>query len=225
MKPRQPRKFDGGLTPLKSVFTLSLVLLCIFFPFGFSDNPFADMLLRDLLLVIIIGWLLRLFKLPFDQLGFHRFAPTEYLFGIGAGILLIGINLGLSSLSEALLGPVADYITSAYEKLSPHNMGQMLVLGTEIIIITPFLEEIIFRSLIFRGFRSYGFWPAALLASFIYALLYLNPWAALPVFVMAMVLCWVYEKTGNLSVTLLAHLLANIAFFLELAGLIKLESL
>jgi len=223
MEPRQPKKFDAGLTPLKSAFTLCLVLLCLFFPFGFSENPFADMLLRDLLLVVVIGWLLRLFRLPFEQLGFHRFAPTEYLFGIGAGILLIGINLGLTSLSEALLGPVADYITAAYEKLSPQNMGQMLVLGTEIVIITPFLEETIFRSLIFRGFRPYGFWPAALLTSFIYALLYLNPWAALPVFVMGMILCWVYEKTGNLSVVLLAHVLANIAFFLEIAGWIKLK--
>ena len=222
MEPRQPRKSDAGLTPLKSAFTLCLVLLCLFFPFGFSENAFADMLLKDLLLVLIIAWLLRLFRMQFEHLGFHRFAPTEYLFGLGAGILLTGVNLGLSSLSETLLGPVADYITVAYEKLSPQNMIQMVVLGTEIILVTPFLEEIIFRSLIFRGFRAYRFWPAALITSFIYALLYLNPWAALPVFVMSMVLCWVYEKTHNLSVTLLAHVLANIALFLEMAGLIKL---
>ena len=222
MEPRKARKFNAGLTPMKSVFTLCLVVLCLFFPFGFSDNPFADMLFKDLLLVLVISWLLRLFKLPFEHLGFKRFAQSEYLFGIGAGILLIGVNLGLSSLSEALLGPVADYITTAYEKLSPENMWQMLVLGTEVMIITPFLEEIIFRSLIFRGFRSYGFWLAALITSLIYAGLYLNPWAVFPVFVMSMALCWVYEKTGNLSVTLLAHVLANIAFFLEMAGFIKL---
>jgi hypothetical protein len=197
-----------------------LVFLVLFFPFGFHNNPFANMLIQDFLLVLIIAWLLRLFRMPFEHLDFHTLAPTEYLLGIATGLLLIGITLGLSNLAESLFGPVSEIITEAYERLKPQNTSQMLVLGIEIIIIAPFIEEIIFRGLVFRGFRPYGFWPAALLTSAIYALLFLNPWVALPVFLMGIILCWAYERTGNLSVVLLAHAIANIAVLLELIGII-----
>ena len=223
MEPEEPRKTGGDLTPIKSLFTICLVFLCFFFPFGFHDNSYANILIMDLLLVIVIAWLLRLFRLPFERLDFHRMALTEYLLGIGTGLLLIALTFGLSILSETIFGTVSDEINRAYELLKPEGWVAMVILGTEIIIIAPFLEEILFRAIIFRGFRSYGFWPAALLTSFIYAVFFPIPWATIPVIVMSVILCWVYEKTGNLTVVLVAHVLANIIVFLELAGVIAIE--
>jgi len=103
----------------------------------------------------------------------------------------------------------------------------MFVLGTELLVISPFLEELIFRGIVFRGFREFGFWYAAVLSSFLLSALYyaatLSLSMFLPTLAFGLILCWVYEKTGNITVVMLAHLVANILFFLQVTGVVNIS--
>ncbi len=212
----------GELSPITSLVTFAAVFFSFFLPGFFEDNPYANMLVHDLVVVIIVVLILRFYDISFSRLKFFTLAPTEYLLGIGAGILIIGLDFGLARLSGVIFGAQPEELDEIMNAMKPANTGQMVVLGTEILIIATFLEEVIFRGLIFTGFRSLGFWKAALLTSAMYALFFFSPWMMLPAFAMSLVTCWLFERTGNLSVPMLAHLVGNILFFLELTGVVTL---
>jgi membrane protease YdiL (CAAX protease family) len=221
MKPEGSMFPRGEFSPTVALVTFALVYLSFFLPRFFEDNYLANMLVHDLVIVAIVWLLFRYYGFTWAQMRFHRMAPTEYIFGVAAGLLVIGLHLGLFRASVAFFGEVSEGLEEIMATLRPANMGQMVVLGTEALIISSFLEEVIFRGLIFNGFRRLGFWPAALLSSILYAIFFFDPWMLLSVFAMGLVVCWVYERTGNIAVAMLAHLVANIAFFLEIAGVIQ----
>jgi membrane protease YdiL (CAAX protease family) len=222
MDPAQQRRPGGEFTPIMALVTFTVVFFSFFFRNFFEDNSYANMLIHDLIVVAIVALILRSYGISFLQLKFYSLAPTEYLFGIGAGLLVIGLDFGLTELSTAVLGNIPEDLAEIMDSMKPASIAQTIVLGTEILIISTFLEEIIFRGLIFGGFRSLGFWKAALLTSVMYALFFFSPWMMLPAFAMSLVMCWLFEKTGNLAVPMVAHLVGNILFFLEITEVITL---
>jgi membrane protease YdiL (CAAX protease family) len=224
--PEKAPKPRGELTPRVALFTYLLYLVSFFFPGFFGENFLANTLVHDLLLVIIIGSALNHYGVSISQLKFHRMASTEYLFAIATGALLIGLDIGLSWLSFGLIPEEIDQFSEFIESIKPANIGQMIVLGTEVLIITAVLEELIFRGIMFSGFRGFGFWPAAMLASFLSSVLYyvatLSLAMFLPALLLGLILCWVYEKTGNIIVVMLAQMIWNILFFLQVTGVVNL---
>jgi len=219
-------KHWGELTPRVALFTYLLYLVSYFFPGFFGENFLANTLVHDLLLVLIIWVALSQFGISISQLKFHRMASMEYLFAIAVGALLIGLDIGLSWLSFGLIPEEVDEFSEFIESIKPANIGQMIVLGTEVLIITAVLEELIFRGIMFDGFRGFGFWPAAVLASFLPSVLYYVATFSLamflPTLLLGLVLCWVYEKTGNIMVVMLAHMIWNILFFLQVTDVVNL---
>ena len=185
------------------------------------------MLVHDLWLIVIIAMVLSHYNISISQFSFHRMAPTEYLFGIGIGVLLMGVDIGLTWLSYGISPDDSTQFKDLVESVRPANIGQTCVLGTELLVITPFLEELIFRGIVFRGFREFGFWRAAVLSSFLSSVLYyaatLSISMFLPTLAFGLILCWVYEKTGNITVVMLAHLIANILFFLQVTGVVNIS--
>ncbi|MDD5698694.1 MAG: CPBP family glutamic-type intramembrane protease [Victivallaceae bacterium] len=77
--------------------------------------------------------------------------------------------------------------------------------------IIPFLEEVIFRGVIFQGFAAKTpFWPTALISSFLFAVIHMEISAVLPIFFIGMVLCYAYKKTGSLLAPISIHSANNI---------------
>lgn len=227
MPPEGASKPPGEINPRVALFTYFFFLISFFLPILFEDNRLANMLVHDMWLIIIIAMVLRHYNISLSQFSFHRMAPTEYLFGIGVGVLLIGVDIGLTWLSYGISPDESTQFKDIVESIRPANIGQMLVLGIELLVITPFIEELIFRGIVFRGFRKFGFWYAAVLSSFLSSVLYyvvtLSLSMFLPTLAFGLILCWVYEKTGNLTVVMLAHLVANILFFLQITGVVNIS--
>lgn len=227
MPPEGVSKPPGEINPRVALFTYLFFLISFFLPILFEDNRLANMLVHDMWLIIIIAMVLRHYNISLSQFSFHRMAPTEYLFGIGVGVLLIGVDIGLTWLSYGISPDESTQFKDIVESIRPANIGQMLVLGIELLVITPFIEELIFRGIVFRGFRKFGFWYAAVLSSFLSSVLYyvvtLSLSMFLPTLAFGLILCWVYEKTGNLTVVMLAHLVANILFFLQITGVVNIS--
>jgi membrane protease YdiL (CAAX protease family) len=79
-----------------------------------------------------------------------------------------------------------------------------------IVIAAPIAEEVFFRGYMFRFMEQrLGFRAGLLLSSVVFAAIHLNP-SGLPVYtVIAVVMAWVYRRSGNLASPIVAHATLN----------------
>ena len=80
------------------------------------------------------------------------------------------------------------------------------------VVLAPVAEEFIFRGVLFPFIKQLG-WPklAWLGVSFLFALIHLNAPTFVPLFVLALALTWLYEKTDCLLAPIAGHSLFNTA--------------
>ena len=84
---------------------------------------------------------------------------------------------------------------------------QLLVLG----ILTPVLEELLFRGVIYKRLKMYyEVTVAAYIAAIIFAIAHFNLIQGIYAFIVGIVLMYVYEKSGNLVAPIVMHGVANI---------------
>ena len=79
-------------------------------------------------------------------------------------------------------------------------------------VLAPVSEEFMFRGVLFPFVKQLG-WPklAWFGVSFLFALIHVNAPTLLPLFVLALVLTWLYQKTDCLLAPIAAHSLFNTA--------------
>ncbi len=105
-------------------------------------------------------------------------------------------------------GPVQDMV----ESTSDNVPLLMLIFGT---LVAPFTEECIFRGMLYPGLKrtlgggKHGALWGTIIVSAIFAAVHANLYAAVPLFVLALVLNWVFEKTNSLAACIIAHALHN----------------
>ena len=87
-------------------------------------------------------------------------------------------------------------------------------------IIAPLTEELIFRAGLFRYLRTrVPRWIALLAPATIFAALHSNLVAFVPLLLLGVLFSLAYERTGRISVTIVAHSLFNLhTILLILAG-------
>ena len=85
-----------------------------------------------------------------------------------------------------------------------------IYLGVFSVAIAPVAEEFIFRGMLYPFIKQSG-WPrmAWLGVSFLFALIHWDATAFVPLFLLALILTWLYEKTDSLLVPVTAHALFN----------------
>lgn len=77
-------------------------------------------------------------------------------------------------------------------------------------VFAPFFEEWLCRGMVLRGLLK-QMHPASAIAisSVFFAILHINPWQAIPAFIMGYLFGYVYYKTGSLKLTMLMHCTNN----------------
>jgi membrane protease YdiL (CAAX protease family) len=86
-----------------------------------------------------------------------------------------------------------------------------------LVIIAPVSEEIFFRGFLYRGLRrSWPKWLAAVGTSALLALAHGQWNVGVDVFILSMLLIFVYQKTGNLWLSIGMHATKNLIAFLFL---------
>jgi membrane protease YdiL (CAAX protease family) len=87
-----------------------------------------------------------------------------------------------------------------------------IYMGIFTIVLAPAAEEFIFRGVLFPFIKQLG-WPklAWFGVSFLFALIHGSLAILIPLFVLALALTWLYEKTDNLLAPIAAHSLFNTA--------------
>jgi len=94
-----------------------------------------------------------------------------------------------------------------------------------VVLFGPAVEELVFRGAIFNGLyrlgallssrlrlkrgRGVSFWVAAIVSSSLFALLHLEPVIFLSIFVLALLLCYVFFRTGSILTSFAAHATFN----------------
>ncbi|MEM1807238.1 MAG: CPBP family intramembrane glutamic endopeptidase [Pyrobaculum sp.] len=86
--------------------------------------------------------------------------------------------------------------------------GGFFILTIQALLLAPLVEEIIFRGILFEELKRLGLPTAYILSSLIFALLHWPGLGALPIFIMALGLAYIYQKFG-LPASVLVHFLQN----------------
>jgi membrane protease YdiL (CAAX protease family) len=92
------------------------------------------------------------------------------------------------------------------------SLWTTVYLGVFAVVLAPVAEEFIFRGMLFPFVKQLGFPKLAWFGvSFLFALIHADKAIFIPLFVLALALTWLYEKTDNLLAPITAHALFNAA--------------
>lgn len=145
------------------------------------------------------------------QLGFVSFSLKTALVWSGIGILAY---LAFALFYVTVIGPAEqDDIAGEF--------GPVWIQVLLIVIAAPLAEEICFRGLLFRGFRTrLPFWLSAILAAAVFGLLhYETGVSAIPLLIfLGVVFALVYEKTGSLWPAIILHAANNLFALVALSA-------
>jgi membrane protease YdiL (CAAX protease family) len=90
------------------------------------------------------------------------------------------------------------------------SRASAIYLGFFAVVLAPVAEEFIFRGVLFPFIKQLGFPKIAWIGvSLLFALVHATPSIFIPLFVLALALTWLYEKTNTLLAPIFAHALFN----------------
>lgn len=127
--------------------------------------------------------------------------------------------LSLAVLTEAALvvlldsmpqiGKVPEWMEDALENMMETGLLYTIV---TVSVLAPVMEEFVFRGVILRGLlrRMRPVW-AIFWSSALFALAHMNPWQAVPAFVIGCLFGWLYFRSGSYWTVVLLHALNNAA--------------
>jgi membrane protease YdiL (CAAX protease family) len=169
-----------------------------------------------------VAWLLILFFLRQHQVGWREALgvcgpqlPRALLMALLLAIAILPVAWGLQIISMDALTragwPPEEQL--AVMLLANTKMWWMRVyLGAFAVVLAPVAEEFIFRGMLYPLVKQLGSPRYALFGtSAIFALIHLDAGTLVPLFVLALALTWLYEKTDNLLAPIAAHALFNAA--------------
>ncbi|MBP5567359.1 MAG: CPBP family intramembrane metalloprotease [Bacteroidales bacterium] len=110
--------------------------------------------------------------------------------------------------TTSVLPPMPEWLENALKGLTTGNFWINFICVS---LFAPFFEEWLCRGMVERGLLGRGMKPvwAIVISSLFFALIHLNPWQAIPAFLLGCLFGYVYYKTGSLKLTMLMHFTNN----------------
>ncbi len=153
-----------------------------------------------LLLVVYVNKA-RLVDLGFKKPSVHNLLVYGLLGGILLMVFMILIGIPVSRLQPDVQPQVFEQMLRSVEQ--NWQFFILLFLGA---VTAPISEELFYRGMlypVFRGCLGPGWGAAA--SGLIFGLAHWDLWRTIPLAIGGAALCYMYEKTGNIWVTMLAH--------------------
>ncbi len=147
-------------------------------------------------------------------------------------LLVLGVVV-LALLAAAALEPASLYVLQKLGWKAHPEEAVALVTGAKAfwmrlyldffaVVLAPVAEEFIFRGVLYPVVKQLGYPRLALFGvSALFALIHLDAAIALPLFLLALGLTWLYERTDSLLAPIAAHSLFNAANLVLLAYVSK----
>ena len=133
-------------------------------------------------------------------------------------LAMIEAVVGLEGIAFFILSRVLPESSQAsvwWESLDENLMfgpaTSAVLTSLDAVVGAPVVEEIIFRGLLFGAiFSRWGFWPAAIFSSLVFASVHgYELEGSISVITSGIFLCWLYRRTGRLWAPMVAHGLLN----------------
>lgn len=157
------------------------------------------------------------------RFGFAPRGVRDVYLGMSAlvvAIVLVFAVMTLAATVGELIGRPAPKVahTLLETMRSSDSLLATLLLGFAAVVLAPVLEEIIYRgfvqTMLLEGLGNDRRWLVILIAAAGFALVHLGavPWHAVPaLFTLAVILGWLYERTGSLWPPIIVHAGFNLA--------------
>jgi membrane protease YdiL (CAAX protease family) len=159
-------------------------------------------------LAVASGWDPSKIRVAFERLGLRRFA----LSALGWMLLALFLYYLFAGLfSSLVLEPKQDDIA---EDLGIGDESVVVAVAAVVLIVglAAISEEMFFRGFVFSGLRSrMTVWPAAVISGLVFGLVHAPTGitTVIPLAVLGAVLAWLYDRTGSLWPSVIAHALNN----------------
>ena len=135
-------------------------------------------------------------------------------FGSKGGVV-IALTVSLATLAAAFVSePVVtllpDMPARLEEALESLTNGPLWASLLSVSIFAPLFEEWLCRGLVLRGLMNKMNPTGAIcISAAFFAVLHMNPWQAIPAFILGLLFGYVYYRTGSLKLTMLMHCVNN----------------
>ena len=143
------------------------------------------------------------------KLDSSHFAPLS---ATGCALLCVVAVFAMGFWTDgivSLLPEMPDKLKEAMEQLTSGNIWLNFLMVS---IFAPLFEEWLCRGMVLRGLlvkaRVKPVWAIVISAAF-FALIHMNPWQAIPAFLLGCLFGYVYYLTGSLKLTMLMHFANN----------------
>jgi membrane protease YdiL (CAAX protease family) len=165
-----------------------------------------------------------------EAFGFSQRWPRAILLGVIAACLFMPVGRGLQLVSTRTiewtekrvprLGLKPETQQAVQSMETAVTWRSRLALGFVTILLVPLAEELLFRGILYPWIKQAGFprlawWGTA----FLFAAMHANLPTFVPLMVLALVLTMLYEVTGNLLTSIMAHAVFNGLGFAQLMWL------
>ena len=135
----------------------------------------------------------------FGNLGGFRIALIVSVATIATAFMADSLN--------KFLPPVPEWFETAMSQIMDAPVWITLI---SVSVFAPLFEEWLCRGLVLRGLLQKARPSTAIIVSAVFfAVLHMNPWQALPAFLLGLLFGYVYYKTGSLKLTMLMHCVNN----------------
>jgi membrane protease YdiL (CAAX protease family) len=237
------RNFSGDRTsPLKGTIVMMVALLASQFitgmifvgtyflvglqvPAGRALGPGSDASTFQAIhiLVLISYYSLLLFLMlqiirrdldPFSMFKGEKIPSTTFFGIISLVPLLFVTNLFVYISDELGFGGSPSLVSEMA------GVNDIAYLGIAIVIIAPFIEELLFRGYIYRQIRDGSSkWTAILVTGFLFSLAHFNIITFIPIFILGIFMGFLRERTGSIFPSTLFHSANNLValFYLILS--------
>lgn len=152
-----------------------------------------------------------------------NFAPVGGFLCAAAAVAATFCVAFCSDAFSLLLPEPSETFKNLMESMTQSNFVLNFI---SVSIFAPVFEEWLCRGMVLRGLLGHGVrpvWAIAVSAAF-FALIHLNPWQAVPAFLIGSLMGYVYYRTGSLKLTMLMHF-ANNTLSLALSNIDSLKDM
>ncbi|MBQ7811051.1 MAG: CPBP family intramembrane metalloprotease [Bacteroidales bacterium] len=150
---------------------------------------------------------------------------NESIFGSGLALdndhfgrlggVRISLMVSVATIATAFVAePISALLPEApewFEQIMESMTGGNLILNfIAVSVFAPIFEEWLCRGVVLRGLltKMRPGW-AIIVSALFFAVLHMNPWQALPAFLLGLLFGYVYYRTGSLKLTMLMHFTNN----------------
>lgn len=147
--------------------------------------------------------------------------------GFAMAIIVSVATLAAAFVCEPVSVMLPDMPETLKKSLELLMDGPLWAALLSVSIFAPLFEEWLCRGLVLRGLMKHMNPTGAILVSAaFFAILHMNPWQAIPAFLLGILFGYVYYRTGSLKLTMLMHCVNNTFSLLlsKIPGLEEIES-